>query len=347
MRNLFIFFLTINALLTCVYAQKLLPSGEEAGDTVLSPEDWERGYAVADLRRSITIYGRGSFDQIYINVVGAVSFGTSLHTSNLDLVRNDILIFAPFLIPVNNPNLNNGIISYRSITNTQEKNAVKTMFQANIADDDFTVVIGLVVTYDYTINLDGNIKRNNFQFVLASDGERTYIRFAYKYLQYAQTVDGSYAKVGQFALSEGAITCANEVEVSGTAEVANLWTQTNTGSRGNFYWRVDLPLECLSFTSDCGEVDQSPEDFNICPIGYFMETVTSNMWQFYRLYFCKAGKTLEGGMVSVKQKCEYDSDYYTFEWRTLGNSDSCSVTLKDFFSSSLANLTTQMMLTQD
>ena len=32
------------------------------------------------------------------------------------------------------------------------------MFQANIADDDFTVVIGLVVTYDYTINLDGNIK---------------------------------------------------------------------------------------------------------------------------------------------------------------------------------------------
>jgi len=79
----------------------------------------------------------------------------------------------------------------------------------------------------------------------------------------------------------------------------------------------------ISAESECGRPGEPAADFNLCPAGDFMETVTAQQWIFYKFYFCKAGRTMTNGLVSVKRECRYDSDYYTYEWSSLNDDEKC------------------------
>lgn len=78
----------------------------------------------------------------------------------------------------------------------------------------------------------------------------------------------------------------------------------------------------------CNTMDDTPEEIQNQLTaewqGYFFETLSVTEWTFYRLYMCKSRLTKEDGTIAIKERCEYDPDYYEYSWSQVTNNDKCT-----------------------
>nr|XP_002123766.1 uncharacterized protein LOC100186174 isoform X1 [Ciona intestinalis] len=316
----------LHALIAISVCQKLLPFGSKYGDSRLSLEDWSRGYVKVNLTSSINVYGRAMFNELYINTVGAISFGQPVLTHHLDQIQNDVIILAPFLLATEYGDLTFRKLFFREPQSEEEKIEIQRTFRVAIGNSEFLAQRALVVTFIPMYRTNTTQSReliNCFQITLATDGDKTYVRYAYDHLQWIKS-EQYYARAGQFVLTGGVLSCSSELPGSGTEEVAGLWAKSNVGVQGNFYWRIDLPLQCSSFGSPCGDINPPPSEANVYRAGNFIGTVYKDQWSFYVFYFCKAGYSTQDNRVSIKIECRYDPDYYQYEWRELSSVEFCT-----------------------
>lgn len=294
------------ALLMFVSSSHGVPLSRIGTNTTNSFDIKDEEYAIP-LPFSIRLFGDGKFSTLYVNSVGGVSFGAPILSSRLDFIKIKAIIFSPLLIMPDVP----ADIQIQYLFNAEERDTLQSKFRNRTRSVNFILENVVVVKWNEPTG-------NEYRIYLATGtNERTYLLYDFENITRIEDSYG-FALSGVFAMEDGSVLCPVELEGSGTPQLRHV---------PNFHLRVDLPLACSSFNYSCNTMDDTPDTIQSQLMaewkGYFFETFSVTDWTFYRLYMCSSRLTKDDGTIAIKERCEYDPDYYEYSWSQITNSDKC------------------------
>ena len=221
-------------------------------DVCLQDESASPEFQLVD---GITFYGV-KHRSLFVNQNGLISFGTEVpYFRNQELSGFDFSLIAPFYADVDtynsdNPDIGNGYIFFREErTNTRLITGASKLIRRSFADaDGFEALSLFIATWDEVGYYEGQAdKRNSFQVVIASNQTTSYVALLYGQLAWIVSNGGKDTKPDAPAQA-GFVSDDGRHQTllgSGTDDVRNLATLTNTQMPGLFLFRVsgEAPID--------------------------------------------------------------------------------------------------------
>lgn len=205
----------------------------------------------------------------YISTNGYITNGQLLpYTPNQASVSSDAMTLMPLWTDIDT--LNGGVIFYQiydvyadnPVTSSQEVlSAIETLF-SEIATS-FTPKWALKVTWDAVGPFNANNESLTFQFILATDGTRTYLAYLYENCEFSWLT--SRNAIMGYVYPETVYYHLN----SSTPGIFDLRHQTNTNSKNGVFlfeistdYTTNYPQKCLEWKNDTTPIDTLSADYN-------------------------------------------------------------------------------------
>nr|XP_022329850.1 sushi, nidogen and EGF-like domain-containing protein 1 [Crassostrea virginica] len=226
------FVLPILNIVVCFPLDQFFPYGSSAGDGQLAACD-DCSTSSIPIAVNFSFFG-SSFDSIYVNSNGDVTFGSPLtqYTSEPFPINGSHKIIAPFWTDIETSN--GGQLWYRTTQNSelqQGTNKIRSLF-SNI--ENFAATWMMIVTWDNVAEYNcGSTcsQRNTFQLALITDGSHSFAVFNYNKI--------TWTKSSQVGFNAGDGIHYYSVPGSMTDAVLNLPQMSNIGIPGQYVFRVD------------------------------------------------------------------------------------------------------------
>ncbi|XP_055334311.1 uncharacterized protein LOC129585591 [Paramacrobiotus metropolitanus] len=252
----------LSVFLALTHAAPLEPYGTAVGDRLLNKADISVGQAISHS----FVFLEHSYNQLYLGTNGYISFDQPFNSYNpTSFPVNGISLLSAFWSGIDfshdcsslpGGTLNNNIF-YREITDqnspvlqdvSHQIRAYDATFRSFRAQWVFVLSYSRVIQQGTSCSSDN--PANTFQIILATDGRYSFSLFNYNKIEWV-SYGGIYA-FGGFNRFDGHYF--RMLDGSGTANVGNIVTTSNTGVPGRWIFRVDGD----TVTSiDCGTASNS------------------------------------------------------------------------------------------